>query len=122
MAIKQVKQYYKQVEKMYMELATSLSEAEEEFKKGEITEQQRDNLLIPIQGLKENYIRLSYIKHLLMEPNRKSKKGPYEKQHKKRTEYFKNNNLTAEQDIELEKNILKTFEQNLKEGKFDKHE
>ena len=36
MAIKQVKNYYKQVEKMYLELLSDLKEMEEDFKNNEI--------------------------------------------------------------------------------------
>ena len=65
MAIKQVKNYYKQVEKMYLELLSDLKEMEEDFKNNECTEEELQNLLIPVRGIEENYKRLSYIMYLL---------------------------------------------------------
>ena len=75
MAIKQVKNYYKQVEKMYLELLSDLKEMEEDFKNNECTEEELQNLLIPVRGIEENYKRLSYIMYLLYQPNRKNKEG-----------------------------------------------
>ena len=72
MAIKQVKNYYKQVEKMYLELLSDLKEMEEDFKNNECTEEELQNLLIPVRGIEENYKRLSYIMYLLYQPNRKN--------------------------------------------------
>ena len=45
MAIKHVKNYYKQIEKMYFELISELHEMEEDFKKNECTEEELQNLL-----------------------------------------------------------------------------
>ena len=61
MAIKHVKDYYKQIEKMYFELISELHEMEEDFKKNECTEEELQNLLIPVKGIEENYKRLSCI-------------------------------------------------------------
>ena len=59
MSIKHVKRYYKQTEKMYFELLADLHEMEKDFKAGECTEEQLQNLLLPVNNLKENYKLIS---------------------------------------------------------------
>ena len=120
MAIKQVKNYYKQVEKMYLELLSDLKEMEEDFKNNECTEEELQNLLIPVRGIEENYKRLSYIMYLLYQPNRKNKEGRYRKENKELDKYFTDNGLKDKQEIEKEEHVLKEFKKMLKE-KF-KHE
>ena len=73
MALKQVKNYYKQVEKLYFELASELKEMEDDFKKGECTEEELQNLLIPVNNIKENYQRLAYIMFLFYQPNKEKR-------------------------------------------------
>ena len=51
MAMKHLKNYYQQVEKLYLDLASELKELEEDFKKGECTEEELQNLLIPVNIL-----------------------------------------------------------------------
>ena len=107
MAIKHVKNYYKQIEKMYLELVSELHEMEEDFKKNECTEEELQNLLVPVRGIEENYKRLAYILYLLYQPNRDKKSGKYHKENKDLYKYFKDNNLTAEQEIQKEEHALK---------------
>ena len=114
MALKQVQNYYKQVEKLYFELASELKEMEDDFKKGECTEEELQNLLIPVNNIKENYQRLAYIMFLFYQPNKEKKKDKYFKQNKGLAKYFDKNCLTIEQEIEREKDALKTFKQAIK--------
>lgn len=114
MALKQVKNYYKQVEKLYFELASELKEMEDDFKKGECTEEELQNFLIPVNNIKENYQRLAYIMFLFYQPNKEKKKGKYFKQNKGLAKYFDKNGLTIEQEIEREKDALKAFKQAIK--------
>lgn len=115
MAIKHVKNYYKQIEKMYLELVSELHEMEEDFKKNECTEEELQNLLVPVRGIEENYKRLAYILYLLYQPNRDKKSGKYHKENKDLYKYFKDNNLTAEQEIQKEEHALKEFKKSIKE-------
>lgn len=114
MALKQVKNYYKQVEKLYFELASELKEMEEDYKKKECTEEELQNLLIPVNNIKENYQRLAYIMFLFYQPNKEKKKDKYFKQNKSLTNYFDAKGLTMEQEIEKEKDALKMFKQSIK--------
>lgn len=120
MAIKHLRKYYKQVENMYIELLSDLHEMEEDFKKGECTEEELNNLLIPVNNIKDNYQRLSYVLYLLYQPNRDKKKSKYERQNKEMLDYFKSKGMTQEQEIKKEEDALKLFKKQLRE-KF-KHE
>ena len=120
MSMKHLKDYYQQVEELYFDLASSLSEMEEDFKKGECTEEELQNLLIPVNNIKENYQRLSYVLFLLYQPNKDNKKKKYEKQNKELVEYFSKKGITVKQEIENESISLEKFKKELKE-KF-KHE
>ena len=117
MSIKHVKKYYRDVEKLYLELVSELNDMKDDFEKGLCTEDELNNLLLPVKGLEENYKRLSYVMYLLFQPNRDKKVSSYTKQNKELYDYFKNNNLLEKQELELEKTSLKTFKQKLKELK-----
>lgn len=114
MSIKHVKKYYQDIEKMYIELVSELNDMKDGFEKGDCTEDELNNLLVPVRGIEENYKRLSYIMYLLFQPNN-DKKGPaYKKQNKETYKYFKDNNLTKEQDLEIDKMGLKTFKEQIR--------
>lgn len=115
MAMKQVKEYYQQVEKLYLDLASELTEMEEDFKNGECTEEELQNLLIPVNNIKDNYQRLSYILYLLYQPNKKEKKKKYERQNKDLKNYFETKGITMKQEIETEQASLKRFRETIKE-------
>lgn len=120
MAMKQLRDYYVQVEKLYLELSEDLKEMEEDLKKGECTEEELQKLLIPVNQIKDNYRRLSYCLYLLYQPNRKEKTKNYERANKDLKNYFEANNLTVEQELKNEYASLQEFRKLIKE-KF-KHE
>lgn len=121
MSVKHVKDYYLKIEDMYIELLEDLKEMEEDFKKGECTEEELNNLLKPVNSIKDNYQRLAYVMYLLAQPNRDKKKAKYNKQNKNLVSEF--NRLGISQDIELDesRDALKEFKKNLKE-RFKKDE
>lgn len=120
MAIKHYKEYYLQVQKMYIELLSDLHEMEEACKKGECTEEQLKNLMLPVNNLKDNYERLAYGLYLLYQPNRDKKKKGYERQNKLMRDYFEKQGITAEQELQKEQDALAEFKECIKELK--KHE
>ena len=69
MSVKHIKKYYNDIQKMYFELVSDLKEMESELKAGTCTEEELNNLLLPVKGIEENYKRLSYIMYLLYQPN-----------------------------------------------------
>lgn len=120
MSVKHIKKYYNDIQKMYFELVSDLKEMESELKAGTCTEEELNNLLLPVKGIEENYKRLSYIMYLLYQPNRDSKKDKYNKANKEIYKFFNDNGLTKEKEVEKEKNDLKEFRDNLKQFISDK--
>lgn len=118
MAIKHVKEYYKQVEKMYFDLKSSLIEMENEFKKGEVTEEELNKLLLPVQGIQQNYFQLSYVLSLLYRPNKEEKAKKYDEKEDLVNRFFNEKRLTKEQVIADSENCLMEFKKALKEGLF----
>lgn len=117
MSVKHVKKYYHDIEKMYLELVSELNEMKDDFAKGNCTEEELNNLLLPVKGIEENYKRLSYIMYLLFQPNRDEKEAKYKKQNKELNQYFIDNNIDKEKDLEIDKVGLKTFKERIKEIK-----
>ena len=115
MALKQVKDYYKSVEKLYFDMLHSLEEMNEEFKKGNVTEEELNKLLTPVNNIKDNYLRLSYVLHLFYEPNRQKKVKKYEKQEHNINKLFEENRITKEQDLQDSEYALTEFKKHLKE-------
>lgn len=73
------------------------------------------NLLIPVNNIKDNYQRLSYILFLLYQPNKDNKKKKYEKQNKELVEYFNKRGITMRQELDDEYISLETFKKEVKE-------
>ena len=117
MSVKHVKKYYHDIEKMYLELVSELAEMKDDFAKGNCTEEELNNLLIPVKGIEENYKRLSYIMYLLFQPNRDEKEAKYKKQNKELNQYFIDNNIAKEKDLEIDRVGLETFKEKIKEIK-----
>ena len=115
MALKQVKDYYKSVEKLYFDMVHSLEGMQEEFNKGNVTEEELNKLLTPVNNIKDNYLRLSYVLHLFYEPNRQKKVKKYEKQEHNINKIFEENRITKEQDLQDSEYALTEFNKDLKE-------
>ena len=120
MALKQVKDYYKSVEKLYFDMVHSLEGMQEEFNKGNVTEEELNKLLMPVNNIKDNYLRLSYILHLFYEPNRTKKVKNYNKQEHKIVNIFKENRVTKDLDLQDSEYALKEFKKHLEEFKKEK--
>lgn len=121
MSLKAVKDYYKSVEKLYFDMIHSLEEMKNEFDKGNVTEEELNKLLLPVNNIKDNYLRLSYILHLFYEPNREKKIKKYNKQEHKSLDVFIENNITKNQDLKESENALKEFKKHLNEFKKGKN-
>lgn len=117
MALKQVKEYYKSVEKLYFDMVHSLEEMEGEFKKGNVTEEELNKLILPVNNIKDNYLRLSYIMHLFYEPNRRKKVNRYNGQHKALNDVFTKTRVSMREDLKDSEDALKEFKKHLKDFK-----
>ena len=113
MALKDVKKYYSKIEDTYLSCKQNEKELIDEYKQGNISQEQLENYQKYISELKINYDRLAYIMYLFKLPNRQSKKNKYND--KDLIKYFKENKATQE-DVELEnKDILVKLQQIIKE-------
>lgn len=122
MALKQVKDYYKSIEKLYFDMLHSLEEMNEEFKKGNVTEEELNKLLTPVNNIKDNYLRLSYIMYLFYQPNREKKVKKFEKQEYKLTEVFRECGVDKKTDLTSCEYSLKEFKKHLDEFKKEKED
>lgn len=115
MALKDVKKYYSKIEDTYLACKQNEKELIDEYKQGNINQEQVETYKQYVEKLKVNYDRLAYIMYLFKLPNRQSKKNKYND--KNLIKYFKENKATQE-DIELEnKDILVKLQQIIKEKK-----
>ena len=117
MALKQVKEYYKSVERLYFDMIHSLKEMEDEFRKGNVTEEELNKLMLPVNNIKDNYLRLSYMMHLFYEPNRRKKVARYNRQHASLNDVFTSTRVSMREDLKDSEDALKEFKKHLKEFK-----
>ena len=122
MALKQVKDYYKSVEKLYFDMLHSLKEMNEEFKKGNVTEEELNKLLTPVNNIKDNYLRLSYIMYLFYQPNREKKIKKFEKQEHQLAQTFRECGIDKRSDLDCSEYSLKEFKKHLIEFKKEKED
>lgn len=122
MALKQVKDYYKNVEKLYFDMLHSLEEMNEEFKKGNVTEEELNKLLTPVNNIKDNYLRLSYIMYLFYQPNREKKVKKFEKQEHQLAQTFRECGVDKKSNLEESEYSLKKFKKHLAEFKKEKED
>ena len=80
MAVKDIKEYYAQVESQYNEMIKEIKDFEKEAEQGLIEPERLDQIKEGIKPLMNNYQTLSWIMFLLNAPNRKSKRAKYERQ------------------------------------------
>lgn len=120
MAIRQVKDYYNNISKMYFELVDDLKEMQQDFQNGEVTEEELNKLLAPVSGIKENYQRLSYLLYLLYQPQRKKKAAQFDERNKNALDYFKELKITQEQELKADREALNRFKEEIKRFKESK--
>lgn len=115
MALKDVYNYYKEIEAQYFEMLQDVKDFDEALEEHIIDEEHYNQAQSIINKLKENYERVSYIVYLIGSPRRKPKKKKYNTQNKTYLEYL-NNQKASLDDIKGEnKDILKDFKKYAKE-------
>ena len=82
MSIKHFNEYYRELEKNYIEMVNGLSELENTCVNQMVTPEMIEQYKLTLQPIKDSFLTLQYVKYLLDKPNRKSKQGRYEKQTK----------------------------------------
>lgn len=80
MSVKHIKQEFNKICKDYHEMLEVLHDLEEAVSENVISEERFKELSAPIEVVKTNYLRWSYMMFLLDMPNKKSKQKKYKKQ------------------------------------------
>jgi iron uptake system EfeUOB component EfeO/EfeM len=117
MALKQVKNYYLQVQEQYLEMVNDAKDFDEAIKKGLIDQAQYDQAQTLLNRVKENYERLSYIIYLFYQPNRDKKVAKFNNQHKELVKHFNSAGSSKESILEENSDMLKQFKQIVREIK-----
>ena len=86
MSKRHVDEYFRQVSDNYIEMVDALKELEEEAKTGLISPEKLENTKQLVEGIKTNYMRISYIMFLFNQPNKEKKVKKYQSQNKKKLE------------------------------------
>lgn len=84
MSKKHVDEYFKQVSDNYVEMIDTLKEIEDAAQTGLVSPDKLENVKQQVEGIKNNYMRISYIMFLLNQPNREKKVSKYRSQNKKK--------------------------------------
>lgn len=107
MALRHVKEYYKQVEDQYFRMLKKTKEFDEALKEGLFDQEKYNQALSMTSKIEENYKRIAFTMFLWSKPNKKSKKHRFESQNKHKIEKFAGN--TDADVINENEDILKKF-------------
>lgn len=114
MAVKDVKEYYYEIQAQYLEMKNDLVDFDQALKDGYITEEKMQEAIDSVNALQINYDRLTYIMYLLELPKRKKKQAKYNKMNKKLLDEFQNLKADKESVKEENKSALTEFKNKLK--------
>lgn len=113
MAVKQVKENFKKIEKQYFDMMGMIKEFDEALKAGEVSPEQAEEARNMFFKVEDNYKRWAYMMYLLNQPARKEKAKRYDNSHKKLKEYVQP--YSIEPILEDGRNVLANLEKKLKE-------
>lgn len=116
MAYKHVKEYFKKVENMFIEMVNNAKEFDDAYKEGFLTQEQIDNANTLLTPIKQNYERLAYIMYLFNMPNRSKKARKYNNSNKKISNALRDSNeeciiKECEDSLKYFKEYIKTLQQ-----------
>lgn len=83
MAKKDFDIYYNKIYSQYHEMFDAIKEFEQDCENNIITQEQLDTYKQTVEGIKNSYMTLSYVKYLLNMPVRKQKQSRYKTQNSK---------------------------------------
>ena len=115
MGLKQVKNYYKSVEKLYFDMLHSFESMKDELNKGNVTEEELEKIMTPVNNIRDNYLRLSYIIYLFNQPSNEKKIKRYTTQTKQLADTFTAHRVDSTSDLADSEDALKVFKANLAE-------
>lgn len=111
MALKHVKEYFKQCEEQYLELLKDSSDFDEALKGGFISQEVFDNAAKLLDTVKSNYERLAYIIFLFNLPKNDKRLNKYKKQHSKLYNEMVSSNFSEEMVIKEDEDVLDKFKE-----------
>ena len=94
MSIKHIEQEYDRICNDYKDMVESLHDLEELVDQNVVSQEKVDNIKQSLETIKANYMRWSWVMHLLNLPNKKEKQKKYNKQFQKRIDL--NNSIKPE--------------------------
>ena len=114
MAVKDVKEYYYTMQAQFLELKDDLTDFEDAFKDGYITEDKLEAVKNELSIVEANYERLSYIMYLLEMPNKKSKKQSHDTKNSALLSFFEARNADMNAVVAENKSALDRLRTELK--------
>ena len=113
MAYKDVKKYYLEVERNYLETVRHAEEYLKCYKDGKITDEQFETFEKNLNVIKNDYEKLSYIMFLFNQPQRKEKAKKYNEQNQLLNMSFARLNTDKRSVLTEQSYILERFKQEL---------
>ena len=110
MSVKHIEQEYDRICNDYKEMVESLHDLEDLVSQNVVSQEKVDNIKESLEIIKANYMRWSWVMHLLNLPNNKKKQKKYNKQFSKRIEL--NNSMVSEHQENID--ALKQFEDKIR--------
>lgn len=114
MALRDFKQYVRQVGQQYVEMKEDLADFEKAFRDGFITEDKLTEVKEDVTRIEVNYNRLLYVAFLLEQPNKADKKEKAKKAYSKLETAFDDRNATANNVVDENKSLLDDLRKQLK--------
>ena len=117
MALLDFKKYLVQTQAQYLEMKADLTDYEQAFKDGHITEEQLADVKKDINNIEQNYQRLLYVAYLLELPRSGKKKEKHNKRNKSIIESFNQMHADKQYVIAENKSALDDLRKELKKLK-----
>lgn len=111
MALRDVKAYYLKEMEQYASIVHTLSEIEKEYKEGNMTQEQYDNVVSTLQPITYNINVLTYILYLMNLPKDKKHRAEYIKQNQKYVKKLTDLHATQPQLIDDSIDAIKKFKE-----------
>ena len=116
MALRDVKAYYLKEMEQYVPNIRILSEIEKDYKEGNMTQEQYDNIVSTLQPITYNVNVLTYILYLMDLPKDKKQRAKYIERNKKYVDKLSELHATQPQLIDDSIDAIKKFKEMVDKG------
>lgn len=111
MALRDVKEYYLKEMEQYVSIARDLKDVENDYKEGNMTQEQYDNIVATLNPIIYNLNVLTYILYLFNLPKDKKHRAEYIKQNNKYVKKLSSFNATQPQLLDDSIDAIKKFKE-----------